>query len=65
MSAIFEDGGVRPVSPAVRKWESQAALDQRMTTPHFKRLEQNGRELVREPFEINIVKRILTGAAAA
>jgi quinol monooxygenase YgiN len=46
-------------------WESQAALDQHMGTPHFKRLEQTGGELVREPFEINIVKRILTGAAAA
>ena len=46
-------------------WESQAALDQHMATPHFKRLEQTGGELVQEPFEINIVKRILTGAAAA
>ena len=46
-------------------WESQAVLDQHMATPHFKRLEQAGRELVREPFEVNIVKRILTGAAAA
>jgi quinol monooxygenase YgiN len=46
-------------------WESQAALDRHMATPHFKRLEQTGGELVQEPFEINIVKRILTGAAAA
>ena len=46
-------------------WESQAALDQHMATPHFKRLEQIGRELIREPFEVNIVKRILTGSAAA
>jgi quinol monooxygenase YgiN len=46
-------------------WESQAALDQHMATPHFKRLEQTGGELVKEPFEINIVKRVLTGAAAA
>jgi quinol monooxygenase YgiN len=46
-------------------WESQAALDQHMATPHFKRLEQTGGELVQEPFEINIVKRILTGVAAA
>jgi len=36
-----------------------------MATPHFKRLEQTGGKLVQEPFEINIVKRILTGAAAA
>jgi quinol monooxygenase YgiN len=46
-------------------WDSQAALDQHTATPHFKHLEQTGRELVEEPFEINIVKRILTGAAAA
>ena len=46
-------------------WESQAALDQHMATLHFKRLEQTGGELVQEPFEINIVKRVLTGAAAA
>jgi quinol monooxygenase YgiN len=45
-------------------WDSQAMLDRHMTTPHFKRLEQAGRELVKEPFEINIVKEILTGAAA-
>jgi hypothetical protein len=36
-----------------------------MATPHFKRLEQTDGELVKEPFEINIVKRVLTGAAAA
>jgi quinol monooxygenase YgiN len=46
-------------------WESQAALDQHMAMPHFKRLEQIGGELVKEPFEINIVKRVLTGVAAA
>jgi quinol monooxygenase YgiN len=47
------------------RWENQAALDLHMTTPHFKRLKQIGGELVSEPFEINKVKRILTGAAAA
>jgi quinol monooxygenase YgiN len=47
------------------RWESQAALDLHMATPHFKRLKQIGGELVSEPFEINKVKRILTGAAAA
>jgi quinol monooxygenase YgiN len=46
-------------------WESQSALDQHIATPHFKRLKQTGGELVSEPFEINVVKRILTGAAAA
>jgi quinol monooxygenase YgiN len=46
-------------------WESQAALDQHMATSHFKRLKQTGGKQVTEPFEINIVKRIQTGAAAA
>jgi len=46
-------------------WESQAALDRHMATPHFKRLKQTGAELVKEPFEVNIVREILTGAVAA
>src|SRR6266850_5855002 len=40
-------------------WESQAALDQHAATPHFKRLEQSAPELVKEPFEVNILKKIL------
>ena len=46
-------------------WESQAALDQHAASPHFKHLQQTIGELVREPFEVNILKRILTGDAAA
>ncbi len=46
------------------RWESQAALDLHMATPHFTRLKQIGGELVSEPFEINFVKKILAGAAA-
>ena len=46
-------------------WASQAALDQHMATPHFERLKKTGAELVKEPFEVNLVKAILTGAAAA
>jgi quinol monooxygenase YgiN len=46
-------------------WESQAALDQHAATPHFKHLEQTAGELVKEPFEVNILKRILTDAATA
>src|SRR5271167_4754129 len=46
-------------------WESQAALDRHLATPHFKRLKKTGAELVREPFEVNIVRAILTAAAAA
>jgi quinol monooxygenase YgiN len=46
-------------------WESQAALDQHAASPHFKHLQQTVRELVREPLEVSILERILTGAAAA
>jgi quinol monooxygenase YgiN len=46
-------------------WESRAALDQHAASPHFKHLEQTAGELVREPFEVNILKEILTGTAAA
>jgi len=41
------------------EWESQAALDQHVATPHFKHLEQSVRELVKEPFEVNILKGIM------
>jgi quinol monooxygenase YgiN len=46
-------------------WESQAALDQHAASPHFKHLEQSIGELVQEPFEVNIVQKILAGAAVA
>ena len=46
-------------------WESQAALDRHAASAHFKHLEQTIGELVQEPFEVNILERILTGAAAA
>src|ERR1700730_2928969 len=46
-------------------WESQAALNQHAASPHFKHLEQTVGGLVEEPFEVNILERILTGAAAA
>ena len=46
-------------------YESQAALDQHAATPYFRRLEQTAPELVEEPFEVNILERILIGAAAA
>ncbi len=41
------------------EWESQAALDQHVATPHFKHLEQSVGELVTEPFEVNILKGIM------
>ena len=46
-------------------WDSQAALYKHAGSPHFRHLEQTIRELVPEPFEINILKTIPTGAAAA
>jgi quinol monooxygenase YgiN len=47
------------------RWESQAALDRHMATPHFERLRKTGAGLVEEPFEVNIVREILPTAAAA
>src|SRR5271169_4283368 len=44
-------------------WESRAALDRHLATPHFERLKKTGAELVKEPFEVNIVREILIGAA--
>src|SRR5438093_2812648 len=46
-------------------WESQAALDKHIATPQFRRLEQTIGELLEGPFEVNILKRILTDAVAA
>src|SRR5271156_1242265 len=46
-------------------WESQAALDQHAASPHFKHLQQSIEELVQAPFEVNILQKILAGAAAA
>ena len=46
-------------------WESQAALDQHVATPHFRHLQQTLGELIQEPFEVNILERITTGAATA
>ena len=46
-------------------WDSRDALDRHLATPHFQRLKQVGGELVKEPFEVNIVKEVLAGAAAA
>jgi quinol monooxygenase YgiN len=46
-------------------WESEVALDKHIATLHFKHLEQAIGELVEEPFEVNILKRILSNGAAA
>jgi quinol monooxygenase YgiN len=49
----------------IETWESQAALDRHMATPHFERLKKTGAELVKEAFEVNLVTGIPTGAVAA
>jgi quinol monooxygenase YgiN len=41
------------------EWESQAALNQHVATPHFKHLEQSVGDLVTEPLEVNILKGIV------
>jgi len=41
------------------EWESQAALDQHVATPHFKHLEQSVGDLVTEPLEVSILKGIV------
>jgi quinol monooxygenase YgiN len=45
-------------------WESQSALDRHIATPHFQHLKQVVGELLSEPFEVNILRRILPGATA-
>lgn len=46
-------------------WKSQAALDQHIATPHFRRLEQAVGELLAEPFEVNILRSIQAGNTKA
>ena len=46
-------------------WESEAALDRHIATPHFSYLKQAFGELLEEPFEVNILKRILSDSTAA
>jgi quinol monooxygenase YgiN len=45
-------------------WKSQAALDQHAATPHFKRLEQTAPEFVKEPFEVDILQKLLVAPPA-
>src|ERR1017187_225952 len=46
-------------------WESEAALDKHIATLHFKHLEQAIGELLEEPLEVNLLKRIPSDAAAS
>jgi quinol monooxygenase YgiN len=43
-------------------YETQAALDQHAASPHFKHLEQTVGELLQEPFEVNILRRVTAAA---
>ncbi|HYY26612.1 MAG TPA: putative quinol monooxygenase [Chthoniobacterales bacterium] len=41
-------------------WESQAALKQHAASPHYKHLEQTIGDLLEEPFEVNILREVLS-----
>jgi quinol monooxygenase YgiN len=43
-------------------YESQAALDQHAASSHFKHLEQTVGELLHEPFEVNILRKVTAAA---
>jgi quinol monooxygenase YgiN len=46
-------------------WENHAALGQHAASAHYKHLVRTVGELIETPFEVNILERTLTGAAAA
>jgi quinol monooxygenase YgiN len=41
-------------------WENQAALERHAASPHYKHLELIARDLLEEPFEVNILKEVLS-----
>jgi quinol monooxygenase YgiN len=41
-------------------WENQAALEKHAASPHYKHLELISRDLLAEPFEVNILKEVLS-----
>ena len=41
-------------------WENQAALEQHAASPHYKHLGLVVRDLLEEPFEVNILKEVLS-----
>jgi quinol monooxygenase YgiN len=43
-------------------YASQAALDQHAASSHFEHLEQTVGELLQEPFEVNILRRVTAAA---
>ena len=40
-------------------WENRGALEQHAASPHYKHLELTVRDLLEEPFEVNILKEVL------
>src|ERR1700747_1170052 len=46
-------------------WAGEGALDRHIATPHFSYLKLAFGELLEEPFEVNILKRILSDSTAA
>ena len=40
-------------------WDSRAALEQHVASPHYKHLEIIVMDLLEEPFEVNILKEVL------
>jgi quinol monooxygenase YgiN len=44
-------------------WEGQSALDRHIATPHFRHLQQAAGDVLAEPFEVNILRAIQSGAA--
>jgi quinol monooxygenase YgiN len=41
-------------------WESQAALEQHAASPHYHHLELTIGDLLEEPFEVNILREVLS-----
>ena len=41
-------------------WENQAALEQHAASPHYKHLKQLVQDLLAEPFEVNILREVLS-----
>ena len=41
-------------------WENQAALERHAASPHYKHLELTVPDLLEEPFEVNILKEVVS-----
>jgi quinol monooxygenase YgiN len=56
---LYESGG-RGRFYFYELWENQAALEQHAASSHYKHLELIVRDLLEEPFEVNILKEVLS-----